>query len=104
MENRAQAVHRAPQPPHRAALRLALGAGGLVGIAFTKVLYGAEDLADRIWRGPEWLRPAVGGVLLGLVEAWGAYFYGDGYRLFFGLLAFLVLLVLRPQGLYGRTA
>ena len=46
----------------------------------------------------------VGGLLLGLVEAWGAYFYGDGYRLFFGLLAFLVLLVLRPQGLYGRTA
>ena len=21
----------------------------------------AEDLADRVWRGPEWLRPAVGG-------------------------------------------
>lgn len=46
----------------------------------------------------------LGGVLLGLVEAWGAYLYGDGYRLFFGVLAFLVLLVIRPQGLYGRTA
>lgn len=46
----------------------------------------------------------LGGLLLGLVEAWGAYVYGDGYRLFFGLLAFLVLMVIRPQGLYGRTA
>ena len=33
----------------------------LVGVAFIRVLYGSEDLADRIWRGPAWLRPAVGG-------------------------------------------
>ena len=46
----------------------------------------------------------LGGLLLGLVEAWGANVFGDGYRLFFGLLVFLVLMVIRPQGLYGRTA
>ncbi|HEY2223148.1 chloride channel protein [Actinomycetospora sp.] len=54
-------------------------AGALVGVAFTKVLYGAEDLADRIWRGPEWLRPAVGGVLLGLLLVVLPQMYGVGY-------------------------
>jgi CIC family chloride channel protein len=53
--------------------------GGGVGVAFTKVLYGAEDLADRIWRGPEWLRPAVGGVLLGLLLVLLPQMYGVGY-------------------------
>jgi CIC family chloride channel protein len=53
--------------------------GGLVGVAFTKVLYGAEDLADRVWRGPEWLRPAVGGVLLGLLLVVLPQMYGVGY-------------------------
>jgi CIC family chloride channel protein len=53
--------------------------GGGVGVAFTKVLYGAEDLADRIWRGPEWLRPAVGGVLLGLLLVVLPQMYGVGY-------------------------
>lgn len=46
----------------------------------------------------------LGGLILGLVEAWGAQLYGDGYRLFFGLLAFLAILMIRPQGLFGRTA
>jgi CIC family chloride channel protein len=53
--------------------------GGGVGVAFTKVLYGAEDLADRVWRGPEWLRPAVGGVLLGLLLVALPQMYGVGY-------------------------
>ncbi len=40
----------------------------LAGIAFIRVLYGSEDLADRLWRNrPEWLRPAAGGLLLGLL-------------------------------------
>ena len=53
--------------------------GGLVGIAFIRVLYGTEDLVDRIWRGPEWLRPAVGGVLLGLLLLALPQLYGVGY-------------------------
>ena len=40
---------------------------GLVGVGFTRVLYAIEDACDFLWRGPEWLRPAVGGVLLGHV-------------------------------------
>jgi len=50
-----------------------------VGVAFIRVLYGMEDAADRIWRGPEWLRPAVGGVLLGLVLLALPELYGVGY-------------------------
>ena len=34
---------------------------GVVGVAFTRVLYWIEDACDWAWRGPEWLRPAVGG-------------------------------------------
>jgi len=28
-----------------------------VGLAFVRVLYVGEDFADRLWRGPAWLRP-----------------------------------------------
>lgn len=51
----------------------------LVGMAFVRVLYGCEDLADRLWRGPEWLRPAVGGVVLGLLLLALPEMYGVGY-------------------------
>jgi CIC family chloride channel protein len=40
----------------------------LMGLAFKAVLYQAEDLCDRLWqRRPEWARPAVGGIALGLL-------------------------------------
>jgi CIC family chloride channel protein len=51
----------------------------LVGVAFIRVLYGSEDLADRIWRGPAWLRPAVGGILLGTLLLVLPEMYGVGY-------------------------
>ncbi|HUB36454.1 MAG TPA: chloride channel protein [Solirubrobacteraceae bacterium] len=50
-----------------------------VGLAFVRVLYHGEDLADRLWRGPEWLRPAAGGVLLGLLLLAVPEMYGVGY-------------------------
>lgn len=46
----------------------------------------------------------VAGVVLGLVESWGALVLGDGYRLFVGLCLLLIVLTARPQGLFGRTA
>jgi CIC family chloride channel protein len=49
------------------------------GVIFIRVLYGSEDLADRVWRGPEWLRPGVGGVLLGLLLVALPQMYGVGY-------------------------
>ena len=62
-------------------LYIGLGvAAAIVGVAFIRVLYGAEDVADRIWRGrPEWLRPAAGGILLGLIVLALPELYGVGY-------------------------
>lgn len=52
----------------------------VVGLAFVRVLYTGEDLADRLWAGrPEWLRPAVGGVLLGGLLLAVPQMYGVGY-------------------------
>ncbi|WP_141585040.1 chloride channel protein [Actinomadura sp. WMMA1423] len=53
--------------------------GALVGVGFTRVLYGMEDLCDRLWRGPEWLRPAAGGLLLGGLLLAVPQMYGVGY-------------------------
>ncbi|WP_395693126.1 chloride channel protein [Nocardioides sp.] len=52
---------------------------GLVGVTFTRFLYLVEDGCDRAWRGPEWLRPAVGGLLLGAVLLVLPQMYGVGY-------------------------
>jgi CIC family chloride channel protein len=50
-----------------------------VGVAFIKVLYGMEDLFDRWWPGPMWLRPATGGLLLGGLLIALPEMYGVGY-------------------------
>ena len=57
---------------------LGVVAGG-VGVGFTKVLYRIEDVCDSVWRGPEWARPAVGGLLLGLLLLVLPQMYGVGY-------------------------
>ena len=44
----------------------------------------------------------LGAVGLGIVESLGGAFFGDGYRDIVGFVVFLVVLVLRPQGLFGR--
>lgn len=73
---------------------------GLVGVGFTRVLYAIEDACDWAWRGPEWLRPAVGGLLLGLLLMAVPEMYGVGYpvlgdsvagRYTIGFLAVLLL-------------
>jgi chloride channel protein, CIC family len=52
----------------------------LIGLAFSKVLYATEDLCDRVWGNrPEWARPAVGGILLGLLLLALPQMYGVGY-------------------------
>lgn len=52
---------------------------GACGVFFTRVLYWVEDLCDWVWRGPEWLRPAAGGVLLGVLLLLLPQMYGVGY-------------------------
>ena len=55
-------------------------AAALMGLAFKSVLYKTEDLCDRVWKGrPEWARPAVGGLALGLLLLAIPQMYGVGY-------------------------
>ncbi|WP_228374342.1 chloride channel protein [Demequina rhizosphaerae] len=71
----------------------------LVGVTFTRVLYKIEDLCDAVWRGPEWARPAVGGLLLGLLLLALPQMYGVGYPVLEGAvmgryaIGFLVILL-----------
>ncbi|MEA9983836.1 chloride channel protein [Subtercola sp. RTI3] len=60
----------------------------LIGIGFTKALYAIEDLCDRLWRGrPEWARPAVGGIFLGLLLLGVPQLFGVGYPVMFNAVA-----------------
>jgi CIC family chloride channel protein len=58
-----------------------LGVGaGLIGAGFKTFLYKLEDFADDVWEGrPEWARPAVGGLALGLLLLALPQMYGVGY-------------------------
>ncbi|WP_292851888.1 chloride channel protein [Microbacterium sp.] len=59
----------------------------LVGQLFRYVLYAIEDLCDKVWAGrPEWARPAVGGILLGLLLLAVPQMYGVGYPVMFQAL------------------
>ncbi|MBY8889457.1 chloride channel protein, partial [Streptomyces sp. PTM05] len=69
-------VHHVSEYLLFAALGLLAGA---VGVGFTRILYWVEDACDWAWRGPEWARPAVGGVLLGLLLLVLPQMYGVGY-------------------------
>ena len=52
----------------------------LLGLAFAKILYATEDLCDKVWKNrPEWARPAVGGIALGLLLLAIPQMYGVGY-------------------------
>jgi chloride channel protein, CIC family len=72
---------------------------GLIGLAFKAVLYKMEDGWDRLWGNrPEWARPAMGGVALGLLLLALPQMYGVGYPVLYKAVAgdyvlwFLILL------------
>jgi len=44
----------------------------------------------------------VGGILLGATESATSYFFGGNYREVVGLVLFLLILIFRPQGLFGK--
>jgi CIC family chloride channel protein len=78
-------------------------AAGLIGLAFKSVLYGMEDRADELWRGrPEWARPAVGGVLLGLLLLALPQMYGVGYPVMDSVIAGHVVVGLILLFLVGK--
>ncbi len=72
---------------------------GLIGVVFKNVLYKTEDLCDRLWgHRPDWARPAVGGIVLGLLLLAVPQLYGVGYPVMYAAFAghyalwFLVIL------------
>ena len=69
-----------PHPADYLLIALLAVIAALFGLAFKAVLYKTEDVCDRLWKGrPEWARPAVGGVLLGLLLLAIPQLYGVGY-------------------------
>lgn len=82
----------------------------LIGLGFKQVLYKIEDLCDRVWRNrPEWARPAVGGVLLGLLLLAVPQLYGVGYPVMYQSFAhsyaiwFLLVLAVGKMVAAGLT-
>ncbi len=68
-------------------------ASGLIGVAFKTVLYKLEDAVDDLWKGrPEWARPVVGGVALGVLLLALPEMYGVGYPVMNKVVAGHVLL------------
>lgn len=45
----------------------------------------------------------VGGFILAVSQLMGAQFFGPGYQLFCGYVVLLIVLAVRPQGIFGRV-
>ena len=61
---------------------------GLIGLVFKTAVYRMEDLWDVAWKNrPEWARPAVGGVALGLLLLALPQMYGVGYPVMYKAVA-----------------
>lgn len=80
----------------------------LAGLAFSKILYKVEDLINFVYRGPEWARPALGGLLIGVMLYFFPHMYGSGYPIQLEALqgkytiGFLLLLAL-GRAIYTST-
>ncbi len=78
-------------------------AAGLIGVGFKTVLYKLEDTVDELWKGrPEWARPAVGGIALGLVLLALPQMYGVGYPVMNNVVAGHVVLWLIVIFMLGK--
>jgi chloride channel protein, CIC family len=63
-------------------------AAALIGLLFKNVVYKMEDLWDLAWKSrPEWARPAIGGIALGLVLLAVPQLYGVGYPVMYKAVA-----------------
>ncbi|HEY5429022.1 MAG TPA: chloride channel protein [Solirubrobacteraceae bacterium] len=77
---------------------------GLIGVGFKTFLYGMEDKVDELWQGrPEWARPAVGGIVLGLLLLALPQMYGVGYPVMNSVIAGHVVLGLILLFLVGKV-
>ncbi len=83
-------------------------AAGVIGFAFKTFLYKLEDVVDGLWKPrPEWARPAVGGVALGLVLLALPQMYGVGYpvmgKAFAGQYAVWFIVVLMAGKMFASS-
>jgi chloride channel protein, CIC family len=77
-----------PHPRNYLLVALLAVIAALIGIGFKNVLYTTEDLCDRAWKNrPEWARPAVGGIALGLLLLAIPQLYGVGYPVMYKAVA-----------------
>ncbi|MEM2514744.1 MAG: branched-chain amino acid ABC transporter permease, partial [Candidatus Bathyarchaeia archaeon] len=44
----------------------------------------------------------VGGIIIGIAGSIGAYFFGSGVHLLISYIVFLIMLLIKPRGLFGR--
>lgn len=51
---------------------------GLAALLYVKLLYKSEDWFDK-WSFPEWLKPAVGGLMVGVILRYFPEIYGAGF-------------------------
>jgi chloride channel protein, CIC family len=68
-------IHHASELPFYILLGLLVG---LVGVVYVRTLYASEDAFERL-PVPEWLKPAIGGLGLGLLLILFPQVYGVGY-------------------------
>lgn len=76
--------------------------GGLFGVFYSRVLYFFEDVWDKLKHLPDWVKPAVGGLIVGAVGFFFPQIFGVGYPTVeqalinnVGLTTLAILLVLK---------
>jgi len=73
-------------------------AAGLVAVFFTTLLYKAEDLFENMGKIPEFIKPAIGGLIIGAIGLKFPHIFGVGYETIdlalFGKLTLTFLLFL----------
>jgi CIC family chloride channel protein len=58
---------------------MAVGVGG-IAVLFTRTLDWTEDFFDNIKALPNWTKPALGGLMLGILAIWYPQILADGYK------------------------
>lgn len=80
---------------------------GFMALAFMRTLFKVEDLAERLKAIPGWLKPALGGLLLGIVGIGLPQIYGDGYdtvdQVLQGGMVWWLVIVLLAAKLIGTS-
>jgi len=78
--------------PYEIIFYLGLGiVAAIIGIFFVKLLYGLEDFFDKL-KLPEYIKPAIGGLLLAIVAVVFHHYFGETYILGIGYNAIEKLL------------